>query len=213
MENRSLPRRAALRSIALVPVLVAGACVSVDEGKFPRPEPENLVLGRTTIAEAIARYGQPRSRSKRTNNAGDIETLDYLYAPHGTNGQLIRGDFRQLSLSFSNERLISHIYVSSFPSDFTRFDERKFSSFVVGQTTRSDILRELGRPSGEGIYPFVANRGGSVLFYSYLSVTRDTGYSGNTTESINRGVRFTFDGAGKLTRIDMTTGTVPKEPD
>ena len=51
-----------------------------------------------------------------------------------------------------------------------------------------------------------------MLFYSYLSVTRDTGYSGSTTESINRGVRFTFDGSEKLTRIAMTTGTVPKEP-
>jgi hypothetical protein len=198
--------------MALIPGLMAGACVSVDEGNFPRPAPDNLTLGRTTIADAIAKYGQPRSRSKRVGNAGDIETLDYLYAPHGTNGQLIRGDFRQLSLSFSNERLISHTYVSSFPSDFTRFDERKFSSFVVGQTTWSDILRELGRPSGEGIYPFVADRGGSMLFYSYLSVTRDTGYSGNTTESINRGVRFTFDSSDKITRIDMTTGTVPKEP-
>ena len=111
-----------MRSMALAPALLAVACVSGGEGNIPRPEPDNLVLGRTTIAEAIARYGQPRSRSKRIGNAGDIETLDYLYAPHGTNGQLIRGDFRELSLSFWNEKLISHIYVSSFPSDFTRLD-------------------------------------------------------------------------------------------
>ncbi len=97
-------------------------------------------------------------------------------------------------------------------ADNANFDERKALSFTVGTSTRGDILRDLGRPAGEGIYPPKLTRGGSALFYSYLWITRSTDYSGNTVETSNKGIWYVFNAAGKLVRIDSKTSTVPTEP-
>lgn len=221
MRYQSLARRSALHSVASAFVLLVAACAAPG-GTLPRPEPGSLVLGRTTIAETIARFGEPQKRTKLsgvpstpnaqgvvpTASAGTLENIVYLYAPDGANSRLVWGYFRRLSMSFLNDRLVGYAYVSNFLNDNVGFDERKVSSFVEGKTTRSDILRELGRPSGESIYPVGAYNRRSALFYSHISFSRSADYSGSTAESSSKSVRFFFDGSEMLTGTYKTDQTV-----
>lgn len=212
MTHTLLARRTAL----FAPFLFIGACAAPG-GTLPRPEAGSLVLGRTTVAEALARFGPPQQRDRQTLEAtagnrngrsGTMENLTYLYAPSGSNEKLVRGAFRRLSLAFVDDRLTGYAYVSNFIADNIGFDEGKLSSFVEGKTTRADIVHALGRPSGESIYPRGAANRRSALLYSYLSFARGADYSGKTVESSSRSVRFYFDSADRLSGVYKAEQTI-----
>jgi hypothetical protein len=85
----------------------------------------------------------------------------------------------------------------------TNFDESKVASFLPGQATRGDGVRELGRPNGEAIYPYVKTDGSRLLSYVYVK-TDSTGFLPGRTEfsTTRRSVRFLFDSSGKLEQTD-----------
>jgi hypothetical protein len=228
MKYHSAAGRILSRSAVFALVLLAAACASVGRD-FPRPEPDSLVFGQTTISEMIGKYGPPQGRTKRSSDSaaaidqannselpaglrraavsGDIESLTYLYARAASTGTSASASSRLLSLSFWNDKLISYAYVSNFAGDNTNFDESKISSFIRGKATRSDILRELGRPGGEGVYPFIANQGNRTLSYQYVSNTRSSGFISRTTETSTKSVRFLFDASDKLIETYTSTRT------
>ena len=218
-----------LSAIAVSFALMSGGCASSGRD-FARPEPESLVLGQTTIAEVISKYGQPVARTARSSGspvssnrpgdqrppglqpasvAGDIETLRYSYA-HASKPGVIVGPIvaqgRSLSLSFWNSRLVYYGFNSSFSDDTTNFDENKVSSFVRGQTTRADVIRELGRPSGEGIYPHVAKEGTKMVTYQYVA-SNSTGTSiiGSKRVMTIKLVQFLFDTSDRLSETYTST--------
>ncbi|MBS0541414.1 MAG: hypothetical protein JSR47_21800 [Proteobacteria bacterium] len=206
----------ARRAVLFAPFLAVGACAAPG-GTLPRPEAGSLVLGQLTVAEALARFGPPQRRSKqvieataanRNARSGTVENLTYLYAPSGSNDRLVRGAFRRLTLAFVDDRLTGYAYVSNFIADNISFDERKLPSFAEGKTTRADILRELGRPSGESVYPHGAANRRSALFYSYLSFKRSADYSGTTVESTNMSMRFFFDSTDRLSGTYKTDQSI-----
>lgn len=228
MEYRSLTRRAAVRCGALTLFLLAAACASIGRD-FARPDPDSLVLGQTTISEVVGKFGPPQRRSKRTSISpstassigseelpaglrrasvpGDIESLGYAYARATGSAFGTTANSRFLSLGFWNDKLISWSYVSNFAGDDTNFDDAKLSSFVKGKMTRADILRELGKPGGEGIYPFVMNKGTRTLSYQYVSSTKRSGFISKTSETNTKLVRFLFDSSDKLIETYTQTRT------
>jgi hypothetical protein len=198
---------------------------------FVRPDPSSLVLGQTTIADIVSKQGPPTSRVVRhslnpapgpqqadeqgpafkpASVAGTIETLIYRYSYTAAPG-LVVGPMntrsRQLVLTFWNDRLIYYNFDSSFSRDSANFDENKALSFVPGQSTRLDVMRELGPPSGEAVYPFIAKKGTRMLVYEHVS-TEASGLTPGTTESVTRRTtaRLLFDPSDKL--IDSYKRTV-----
>jgi hypothetical protein len=227
MQHRSIAERVVPRVVAFALVLLAAAaCASVGRD-FPRMDPGSLVFGQTTISEVLAKYGPPYSRTRRSSDSpsagsqvandelpagmrrasipGDIESLTYVYAHAASTGVTMAANSRLLALSFWNDKLISYSYISNFAEDSTNFDESRLSSFVRGTTTRTDIQRELGRPGGEGVYPFVANPGNRTLSYQYVSNTKSSGFISRTTETSSKTVRFLFDPSDRLIEIYTST--------
>lgn len=203
-------------------LLALNGCAS--SGKdFVRPDPSSLVLGQTTIADVVSKQGSPTSRVVRqslnpapsrlqadepspafkpASVAGTIETLIYHYSYAAAPGIVvgpIRARSKQLILTFWNDRLIFYSFDSGFSTDSTNFDENKALSFVSGQTTRSDVVRELGPPNGEGVYPFIAKEGTRMLVYQHVS-TQSSGLTPGTTEFVRqrKTARFLFDSSDRL---------------
>ena len=202
-------------------LLIVSACTSGRD--FVRPDPSQLVLGQTTVADVTGKIGPPTSRQVRQNLnpapvaerrdnpnpgfkpasvAGTIESLIYRYSVASAPGIVVgpmKSSSRLLLLYFWNDRLIFYSFNSGFSADSTNFDEQKAISFVKGQTTLSDVIRELGRPSGEGIYPYVAAEGARILVYRHVS-TESSGLLPSATESVTRykTAQFLFDSSGRL---------------
>ena len=223
----SLWSRRNLLAVAVVALaLMSGGCASSGRD-LARPTPESLILGQTTLAEVIAKYGPPLGRTATSSDSpvgsdaptgdkrpaglrpasvpGDIEILRYTYSQASRPGVVIGPAVvqgRALALSFWNSRLIYFGFTSSFNDATTDFDENKVSSFVRGQTSRADVIRELGRPSGEGIYPHVAREGTRMIAYQYLSNT-STGTSivGSKRVTTIKNVQFLFDSSDRLIEI------------
>ena len=203
------------RTVVVALALLATACVSVGRD-FPQLQPDSLVLGQTAISEVIAKYGPPQGRTKRSSDeptaasqvnnedlpaglrrapvAGNIETLTYLYARAAGRG----ANSRLLTMSFWNDHLASWTYASNFDADNTNFDESKLPSFANGKTTRADVVRELGKPGGESVYPFVANQGNRSLSHQYVSTTTNRGFLSSSSETNTKIVRFLFDPSDRL---------------
>jgi len=219
MTSRSLSRRLVSGSLALAPMLLVTGKADAIGRDFKRPEPESLELGKTTSAEVIAKLGAaagPLSTMKPQNEPEDLPPglrraaaiseakgllYYYSYGPGPNGGKDIHS--KALTLVFWNDRLISHSYSSSVPGDITTYNESKLSSFVRGRTTRGDVVREMGRAGGEGIYPFIADQGNRTVSYSYHSTVLAGSYFKPATETTTRMARFLFDPSDRL--IDTYT--------
>ncbi len=69
--------------------------------------------------------------------------------------------------SFYNDTLVGIQFTSSYASESTKFDTDKIASIQKGKTTRAEVIALLGNPSGEVIYPVIADKKGRGLVYSY----------------------------------------------
>lgn len=177
-------RRIARIFAACALVLLAGCSIG-REFHLPR---ERLQLGKTTPAELAALVGPPHERAMMTTSSADpeaqsksifnaaavpgsYERLIYFHAD--TTGQQLVGGLsgvrpqRSLVCLFWNGTLASYSFESSFGTDSTNFDDGKIAAIERNKSTRADVLRLLGAPSGESIYPIMAVNDGRVLLYRY----------------------------------------------
>jgi len=124
--------------------------------------------GKTTIAEARAKYGNPFRESNVTRNDEDVKLLSYAYA--STGGTPLESGVipaRSLELAFWKDALVSNVFISSFKDDASAFDASKRAAIVKGKTTRAEVIELLGRPAGYAIYPVIKDKNGQALVYSY----------------------------------------------
>lgn len=184
--------RAVVSLTALAVALLLGACSSSGRDFVP-PHNGTLVLGVTTLDDAVAAFGEPL---ERLSEPGDVAVIDVFETirprPPGLKKALVKGEIdrlrysftratlvtlggqatahiRLLDLSFWNGRLIYYHFSSSFGEDATDFDEKKVAALVRGRTTASDVLNEFGTPGGQGIYPSVARPRTLQYVYQYAS--------------------------------------------
>jgi hypothetical protein len=231
-ENPGMNSSGRIARVGIFIMLLVGGCATSGRD-YGRAQPDSLILGQTTTAEAIAKYGQPTARSMQSGSApatrgsaagtprpaglqpapvaGDIVSLRYSFAQASRPGLLVGpavAQVRVLALSFWNDKLIAYVFASSFDDDTTNFDEGKAASFVRGQTTRAEIIRQLGRPSGEGIYPHVANQGTRMITYLYVS-NDSAGPSiiGQRRVVSVKQFQYLFDASDRLIEIYGTTSS------
>ena len=159
-----------MRWAACAAALALAACA----GGFVRPLPESLRLGETTEAQILERLGPPSSREKMQRNGRPITVLAWQYTTeaerhHGDRGVIAA---RSLFLFFHDERLVGHEFRSSVESDHTDFDARRARGIVKGRSTREEVTRLLGPPSGYLTYPMIEASRGQAIVYGYTQQRR-----------------------------------------
>lgn len=155
---------------AVVGLLALAACAT----PFQRPGPEELRLGKTTPADVVARLGAPTASNSTVRNGVKLAVFSYMLPaehekPHGYDGIIAN---RSLNLFFHDERLVAHEFSSTVAIDHTDFDLRGMRAIVKGKTTREEVERLLGRPSGYAIFPFVGAKTGKAMVYAYRESRR-----------------------------------------
>jgi hypothetical protein len=135
---------------------------------FVRPDDAALQNGKTTIAEARAKFGSPFRQSDVTKNDQNVTLLSYAYANTGGT-PLDTGVIpaRSLELGFWKDVLVSNVFNSTFKDDASAFDASKRAAIVKGKTTREQVMELLGKPAGYAMYPLIKDKDGQALVYSY----------------------------------------------
>lgn len=151
--------------LAMATTALLSACAGTD---FKRPDPQTLVIDKSTAADVTRVMGVPRQVGEAVKNEQKIKTSQYVYATTGGEA-LYTGVVPARAMIFStfNEVLVGQEFVSSFKIDATEFDETKVKDLVKGKTTRAEVEALLGKPSGEVIYPIIKRAGEKAYVYGY----------------------------------------------
>ncbi len=165
------PRRAARARILLA--VLAGACLLGAD--FGRPDPASFTLGQTTEAEIRARFGKPAGETAARVGGKLVTTLRYAYAE----ARSIAVPVRTMSYALHEGRLVGFDYMSSFAADQTAFDELALKRIKRGETTRTETLDLVGKPTGQFMYP---------SFYATAPGRRADVYSHSRSEKLSAGV-------------------------
>ncbi|MEQ1853047.1 MAG: hypothetical protein ABMA01_15825 [Chthoniobacteraceae bacterium] len=151
--------------LALVWAVILSGCAGTD---FKRPEPQALVVGKSTTSDVIRVMGAPYQTGESLKNGEKIKTARYAYA-EGAGAGRYPGVVPARAMVFHtfNDLLIGQEFVSSFPADATEYDETKIQSIAKGKSTRADVVSLLGKPNGEAEYPLIKSKGEKGVIYSY----------------------------------------------
>ena len=134
-------------ALAAIAALASG-CGSVGTS-FNQGNLNQLRLHETTRQEAITLIGEPSEITRVLNEDGDFEMVEYLYAKKGLGGAKVRA----VNLEFKDGVLNAYNYVSTFAEDATTYDFSAFESLEISSSTKDDVLRALGKPTGQGFCP------------------------------------------------------------
>ncbi len=133
--------------LTMVILLFAG-CATVGRN-FSLENVSELVLRETTKSDAKFLFGEPNSLTASSNNDGDIEVMNYVYA----SGSLASATARVLFLEFKENKLNAYVYNSGFKEDETIFNYDSKDNIVRNSSTKEDVLSIMGAPSGKALYP------------------------------------------------------------
>jgi hypothetical protein len=169
---------------------------------FKRPDPGNLVVGKSTLAQVTQVMGPPPQTGEVLKNGEKLKSSRYAYAEGAGTGKY-PGVVPARAIVFltHNDLLVVEEFISSFPNDATDFDESKVSSIVKGKTTRTEVLALLGKPNGSGTYPFIKNKGETAAIYSYAHA------KGNAfnMKFYNKAVVVSFDANEVVTDVEYAS--------
>ncbi len=134
---------------------------------FVKPEPEKLVLGKSTKDDVLrSQQAKPISQQEITLNGEKVLAINYATGESPKFwGMLIERRFGSYTLF--NDVLVGQEFNSTYDGESTDFDTTKIPQIVKGKTTRSEVIALLGKPSGTVIYPVIADKKGSGLVYGY----------------------------------------------
>ena len=122
---------------ALAIALLAG-CAGTN---FKRPEPQDLVVGKSNAADIQRVMGSAQQTGEGLQNEQKVQTLRYAYAEGAGQGRYPGVvPARAMVFTTHNELLVAQEFVSSFQADATEFDESKVGAIVKGKTTRAEVL-------------------------------------------------------------------------
>jgi outer membrane protein assembly factor BamE (lipoprotein component of BamABCDE complex) len=138
---------------------------------FKRPEPQALVVGKSTASDVTRVMGSPIQAGELLKNGEKVKTARYAYAEGvGTGRYPGVTPARAMVFSTFSDLLVGQEFISSFPDDATEFDEAKVSEIIKGKSTRADVISLLGKPNGEALYPLIKSKTESGIIYSYSHV-------------------------------------------
>ena len=163
--GRSLDRCYRLLLVGIVLAACAG-CAGARE--FVRPQPQEVALGRTTVADIVARFGSPGERGRTTKDGVDVVSLSYSQADAAARSSAAGVPAaRAVAFYFVRDALVGYEAISTFASDSSDFDDTRVSDIRRGSTTEAELGSLVGRPSGMYIHPLAPAPGERVLAYSY----------------------------------------------
>ncbi len=151
---------------ALVFAVILTGCAGTN---FKRPDPQALVVSKSTSADVTRVMGAPMQTGELLKNNEKIKTARYAYAEGAGTGRY-PGVVPARSMSFFtfNDLLVGQEFVSSFPDDATEFDDTKVPAIIKGKSTRAEVLALLGKPHGEAVYPLIKNKTENGIVYTYM---------------------------------------------
>jgi len=156
--------------IALTTLGLLAGCAGT---KFTRLEGDTLVLGQTTEAKIREHLGKPYSVGSLVKNGETLRLINYSYSYVPPYAIFLGGDMRikTQAFYFYGEKLVGHVYLSSWKdSDKTNFDETKVGQIKEGTTTVDEVIRLLGPPSGEYIYPMIEDKDWKAIGYFFFNM-------------------------------------------
>lgn len=184
-------------------LLLVGCSAKVGQD-FIKPNNGSLTLGQTTYAQATEKIGKPYKESIKTINDRQINEATYTYidtAGDGVESRVV--PVRLLTLSFTDDKLVGQIFLSSFKVDNSDFDNSKVSTIKKGETTYSEVIAILGNPTGRKIVPLVVSP--SVKGISYGFVMTKTRLIGSGTDSSVKTIDVEFDDKDIVSKIFATS--------
>jgi hypothetical protein len=101
---------------------------------------------------------------------------------------------------FDHDTLAGYNYSSSFKDDDTYFDESKLQQILVGSSTREDVVKFVGEPTGEQVYPLANELGTRELVWGCF-VTRTYGAK---LRSETKSLVVTVNGNGVVLKTRLT---------
>ena len=146
-------------------LLLFGCVTSSPAGlPFKRLSNDQFELGKTTRAEIEAIMGKPGRGTKSVSNGKTINTTQYDYVSRSPNNQLL---VKVQNFFFYKNVLVGQFYSSNFEQDSTDFDDEQIESIQKGKTKIDEVIKKLGAPSGEAMYPLTGSEDEQKLMYFY----------------------------------------------
>jgi outer membrane protein assembly factor BamE (lipoprotein component of BamABCDE complex) len=188
--------------VAVLATMALAGCAGTD---FVRPANETLRNGQTSYSQVIGQMGQPRDQGAVVKNEKTLKSISYAYASTGGRG-LKEGvvPARAMLFYFHNDILAGYEFVSSWAEDNTDFDSKKINSIVKGKTTRTEVIKLLGKPSGFYVYPMIKSQTGEAAAYVYS----DARGSAFNMKFFRKALVVSFDAANIATEVEFSSAGV-----
>lgn len=184
-------------------IVLAAALAGCAGSNFERPGETAIKVGKSTYSDVIDEMGEPRSAGETLMQDRKIKSITYTYA--NTGGKPSEEGVipaRSLTYFFDKDMLIGSHFVSSFQQDSTNFDDSRVPYIKKGETTRSQVILALGKPSMIKLEPLVKKTHGEAIGYVYVT-TRGNVYTGFKNHM--KALVLTFDESDKVLEVEFTT--------
>lgn len=199
------------------PVMALMPAAALTVGDNPNRDfllPNSLKLGKSTWADVAKSNSWPPLTKDGRLKIKDDTVIFITYVHAGTSVEpselgvipshavtyyfLHKPNPRPNDILNSDDILIGQQYSSSYKSDSTNFDETKVSSVIKGKSTKADVVKLLGMPSGSFTAPMV-----EALEYRYSTIR--VGTSGDSKlNSFTKSLRIAFNDEGLASNIVYT---------
>ena len=164
---------------------------------FVRPQPHELALGRTTMADVVARFGAAQQRGRAVKDGIEVISLSYSFADAGAPASASGVPAaKAMAFYFGRDTLIGYESLSTFKADSSDFDDTRVSDITRGVTTEAQVRDLVGRPSGMYIYPLTGAPGERALVYVY-------GQKRGTAPLARKQLLVTVDAAGVVRDVQF----------
>lgn len=138
-----------------------GGCAS----DFVRPEAGSTKLGLSKPDEVTKLVKGTPVRKNATVHSEKIDVVVYnTFGSPAFYGTVI--PHRSLTYSFFNDVLVGEELNSNHDGESTEFDIQKVSQLQKGQT-KDQVIAIMGQPSGQVLYPLIADKAGTGFVYAY----------------------------------------------
>jgi hypothetical protein len=145
-----------LNYIRKISVLSAAICLffcGCAGRDFQRLDYTKVGLGHTTRQDVLAMMGEPEKQGITTTNGVTLQTNTYAFADTRARSAIHGTAAKAMGLSYYEGRLVKYHYLSWFLDDRIPIDSRRVALIEKDKTSRAEVLRLLGPPSGEAVYP------------------------------------------------------------
>lgn len=190
-----------LQSITVISILVIlSGCAGTAGKDFVRPTQETFKLGETTYSQVVQLLGEPRNKGTSLVNDKLTQTIGYSYAL--TTGEPLEHGIipsRAMNFSFLNGILVGQVFLSSFKSDHSNFDETKINAIVKGKTKRSEVIQLMGKPCCFYIPPMVKEPASEGIGYLYGTTMK----VGSTFKNFTKSLTISFNKNDEVSDINF----------